>query len=240
MEMATAFNGRAVWSGAAVDASRIWWAGGRGPWYHEPDMKRLKSSVFSCMLLSLAPASAWAQDGGGGFGARDSFAFTVENVFGYVSTSVGAGDKTVSVDTTGLLPPYWGDVGLFSMSPGGVNWGALLGFEHLIPKDGGNGTSAKLRPRIGYATSKNWLGFWLRGGPSFLFAHESGDEDSDSNSSAMLALGFEAYAVMMPVDHVGILLGPHADIHLLGSASKGDDPSYSSYGLSLGLMGEIW
>jgi len=204
-------------------------------------MKRLKSSVFSCVLLSLAPASAWAQDGGGGFGARDSFAFTVENVFGYVSTSVGAGDKTVSVDTTGLLPPYWGDVGLFSMSPGGVNWGALLGFEHLIHPERRRERDERQAPTaIGYATSKNWLGFWLRGGPSFLFAHESGDEDSYSSSSAMLALGFEAYAVMMPVDHVGILLGPHADIHLLGSASKGDDPSYSSYGLSLGLMGEIW
>ncbi len=241
METATAFNGRAVWSGANGKASRIGWTGERGRWCHPPDMSRSKGVVLPCTLLTLAPAGAWAQDSGGDFGARDSFAFTVENVFGYVSTSIGVGDETVSVDMMGLLPPYWGDVGLFSMSTSGINWGALLGFEHLVPKDGGNMTMVKLRPRVGYATSKkNWLGFWLRGGPSVLLARESGDEDSDSSRSALLALGFEACAVMMPVDHIGILLGPHADIHLLGSASQGDDPSYSSYGLSFGLMGEIW
>lgn len=197
--------------------------------------------AFCFASLALVPMTSLAQDAGGSFGERDSFAFTVENLLGIVTTSVGQGDESSSVDTLGMLPPYWGDVGLFSMSPNGFNWGALVGFEHLAVTDGADVTLLKLRPRLGWATSKNQtLGAWLRGGPSLMMAHSGAEDGGDAQTSELFALGFEGYVVITPAEHVGILFGPHADFHLVGHASEGDDPTYSSYGLSFGLMGEIW
>jgi len=202
----------------------------------------IATTTATCALLALAPASVRAQDAPGeGFGKRDSLAFTVENLLGFVSNLGRVRRRSPVVryprDAASLL----GDLGLFSMSPTGFNWGALVGVGAPRISDSGDATVLRLRPRVGWAVSKNdKVGFWLRGGPSLLMFRATGDEDSSSSSQAMLALGAEAYAVFTLVEHVGILVGPHADIHLLGSASEGDDPSFSTFGVSLGLLGEIW
>lgn len=199
------------------------------------------------LLLALTgtTGAAHAQDtaAGPGFGARDSFVLSVERIFGFQTQELGDGDEDPTIDSVGLYPFLWGNVGLFGVEDGGLSYGTTIGVGHLTSPSIDNETTltlVRVGPRIGYAghvATTPWFGYWLRGGPSFLLAFIE-DEDDDATSYAIAAT-LEAYAVMTPVPHFGVLLGPHIDIHIHGDA-EGEDFVYRSYGLTLGLMGEFW
>lgn len=191
-------------------------------------------------LAGSASAQAPVAPGKSGFGDRDAFVLSVERMFGYQQQEID--DRTH--DSVGLHPVYWGHLGLFSVSQSGLTFGALLGASYLRlgsdssdPLDDGDDTEVailRVAPRIGYAGSVDAkVGYWLRAGPSALFAITEG------NDAKLFALGFEALAVVTPVAHVGILFGPNVDIHLYGR--QGDEKTeYKALGLSAGLLGEFW
>ena len=203
------------------------------------------SALALLLALTGTTGTARAQDAApvGGFGARDSFAFSVERVFGFQTQDFGDGDDDATIDSVGLYPFLWGNVGFFAVRDGGLSFGTTLGVGHLTSPaldDDTTLTFVRVGPRIGYAghvPTTPWFGYWLRGGPSLMLAFID-DEDDDATSYAIAAT-LEAYAVMTPVPHFGVLLGPHVDIHLFGDA-EGEDFVYRSYGLTLGLMGEFW
>ncbi len=189
-------------------------------------------------------AAASAQTAQPGFGERDAFVFSVENVFGFQSQSFGDTD----IDSKGLQPAFWGDVGLFGVRSSGFSYGALLGVSHLrLSQSSSSNTSSitvlRLGPRLGWAgaTKNSFLGFWLRGGPS-VFALTTDDDSSDASWFYALAISAEAYMVITPAPHLGIVAGPHFDIHLIGNDPDGsdDEAKYSSVGFGVGLMGEFY
>jgi hypothetical protein len=196
-----------------------------------------------CAVLAWSPGVA-AQEGRfgkmseRGFGNRDEFVFSVERIFGFQNQDFG-GDE--SYDSLGMHPIYWGDLGFWGVWDTGLTFGGLVGITHfnfdLGDSNSSEATLMLLRPRIGYAGSQNSvLGYWLRAGPTVLWVI-----DDDGDSQRALALGGEAYAVFTPVPHVGILVGPHAEFHIKGGRTdSGSRPQYSSYGLTMGLMGEFW
>ena len=199
------------------------------------------------LLLALTGTTgmARAQDAapGPGFGARDSFVLSFERVFGFQTQELGDGDEDPTIDSVGLYPFLWGNVGFFGVEDGGLSYGTTVGVGHLSSPgfdDDATFTLARLGPRIGYAghvATTPWFGYWLRGGPSFLLAFL--EQENENATSFAIAATLEAYAVMTPVPHFGVMLGPHVDIHLYGDA-EGEDFVYRSYGLTLGLMGEFW
>ncbi len=197
------------------------------------------------LAICLGPSPAAAQDR---FGQRDEFIFSVERMFGFQHQDFS--DEGGGYESTGFHPFYWAGVGLFSMSSSGLNFGALLGFTRF-QFDLGDGTTTanviQLRPRIGYGGTeeKGRFGYWVRVGPTALvsFASDedtdaSGQTTSDSSEAYAFGVGGEAYAVFFPAPHVGVLIGPHADFHIAGGGDG--DPEYSSYGLTVGLMGEFY
>jgi hypothetical protein len=171
------------------------------------------------------------------FGERDAFVFSVERILGFQQQDLG--ERTY--DSMGLQPLYWGNVGLFGIWDSGLTFGATFGFTYLkseLFNDDDDGVAImRVGPRIGYAgsTTTAGVGYWLRGGPSGLFAI------SDNDSDYAFAASIEAYAVFTPVPHLGILVGPHADFHLFGDEVDGESESeFSSFGLTVGVMGVFW
>ncbi|MBI3200920.1 MAG: hypothetical protein HYZ29_05185 [Myxococcales bacterium] len=198
--------------------------------------------------VATARAQAGAPAAGAAFGQRDEFIFSVERLFGFQNQKFD--DDSGSYEATGFHPLYWGSVGLFSMSASGLNFGALLGAtRYQFGSLGGDSkvNVLQLRPRIGYGGTEKErrFGYWLRGGPSALIVlaqsedtDASGKTSSESRESYALGVGGEAYVVLFPVPHVGVVVGPHAEFHLVG---EGDgDPYYRSYGLTAGVMGEFY
>ena len=191
-------------------------------------------AAASAVLTFSPPSRAQAADAG--FGNRDAFVLSVERIAGFQSQDFGG--NSGSIDTLGFQPLYWGGLGLFGVWETGLTLGALIGATRIDSEIFGDEnetiTLLQLRPRIGYAgTLQKNFGFWVRGGPTYIMAFS---DDEDEDASRILALGGELYAVITPVPHVGILFGPHAEFHVTGT----DDDEYSSYGLTLGLMGEFW
>ena len=60
--------------------------------------------------------------------------------------------------------------------------------------------------------------------------------DVEGSTRLLHELGAEAYAVITPVPHLGLLLGPSLDY---GVYTKNAGTTYE-YGLSAGLFGEFW
>lgn len=205
----------------------------------------------SALLAWPAPArSQEAQPTDGGFGSRDSLVVSVERIFGFQTQEFGGDDDDDSqdYDSLGMSPIFWGNVGIFSVSSSGLTFGTTLGVGYLdspLFDDDTSFTLVRLGPRIGYAgsTQTKWFGYWLRGGPSALIAfvnQDSDDPDQDDDATTYaFAISAEAYAVITPVPHFGLLIGPHADIHIFGD-SEGEDFKYQTFGLTLGFMGEFW
>jgi hypothetical protein len=190
------------------------------------------------------PAAAPA---GGGFGVRDSFALSVERIFGFQQQELGPDGAETEIDTVGLHPVLWGHLGLFKSLPGGLNYGAVLGVSHFRNLDDDETepdgrTAFRVGPRIGYAQPlQDSLGYWVRGGPSMLYLWQEGD----TTDSVALGASLEAYAVITPWEHVHVLFGPHLDLHIWGKGEEepvsGEDSfEYRSVGLTAGLMGEFW
>lgn len=200
--------------------------------------KRLARGVIGalCAGAVLLPGEAWAQPAHG-FGEEDTFVLSVERIFGFQSQDFGDDDDSPSIDSTGLYPPLWGNLGFFSVSEGGLSFGTTVGLTHLsgdLFDEDESVTMVRLGPRVGYAggTHTPVFGYWVRGGPSTLMFF------SDDSETYTFAVSLEAYAVIRPVSHFGVLVGPHADIHLYGK-SEDEDAEYSSIGLTVGLMGEF-
>jgi hypothetical protein len=199
-------------------------------------------SISMAGLAALALAVAWSTPSAAqepadvGFGSRDAFVFSAERVFGYQSQDVGE----TTIDSLGMYPTYWGNVGLFGVWASGLTFGSTFGFTYLdgsLFDDDESGIGLlRVGPRIGYAgtTDRKAFGYWVRGGPSGLFTF------SDEDSSYAFAASIELYAVIMPVPHFGILVGPHADIHLFGEEEGDEETEYGSIGLTAGLMAEFW
>jgi hypothetical protein len=76
-------------------------------------------------------------------------------------------------------------------------------------------------PKVGYALMfTNSLGFWFRGGITFLRVGASSAVDSrDKESVSYWMLSADALFVVAPVQHFGFYVGPQADISLGGSHS---------------------
>lgn len=165
-----------------------------------------------------------------GFGNRDAVLFSVENVLGLEHFVMGS----LSVDARPMTPLYWGNLGVSVVDRSGFTFGGTFGASHVFldSKDQRDVTLVRLRPRVGYAGSTTqWFGYWLRGGPSMMLARLGGD---DTVVSALF--GAEAYAVITPVPHLGLLIGPSLDY---GVYTKNAGTTYE-YGLSAGLFGEFW
>ncbi len=212
-----------------------------------PTRPALAAVCFAAIALLAAPASAQTNNPYGtraerGFGNRDSFVFSVENVFGFQHLEFGQSGSsgTTSIDTKVMHPFFWGNVGFFGVYDSGLSLGGLVGVTHeFVHNDafnpGHDFTILRLKPRVGYAGSVTpFFGYWVRGGPS-LFSTISGDSKVN-----IFSFGGEAYAVVSPVPHFGILIGPNADIYIYGRDNHGKKESLTAYGLTCGLMGEFW
>ncbi len=214
-----------------------------------PFGKRLLATAIAGLALAL-PAVASAQEAAPAeshFGQRDSFVVSIERIFGFQGQKFGE----LNNDSIGFHPALWGNVGLFAMTQNGLNFGTTVGLSHTRDLTGdskGSLTFVRLGPRIGYAGwMKQDFGYWLRGGPSALFAFlnsetkdSAGNTDSSSSDAEYFQLSLEAYVVIMAADHVGILVGPHVDIHLFHTGDASDDAVFRSAGLTAGLMGDFF
>jgi hypothetical protein len=219
---------------------------------------RLALGTFTA-TLALGAVAFWASPATAqeapGFGRRDAFVFSIEDVFGFASTEVESEDsqgetQSNSTDSIGLQPLLWGNIGLHKVWSSGLTFGVLLGAGYdrtTLPIFGQDidisVATFRVGPRIGYAgTAQPTFGYWVRGGPTALmqFASIESDDDDDSASAYLFAISAEAYAVILPAPHIGILIGPHADIGVYGTTDDGEDTNYTSFGLGIGLMGEFW
>lgn len=209
--------------------------------------RRRASVAGGCIAAALAlftSGAALAQDAPGaqGFGRRDSFVFSVEHVAGFQTLELAIGDddgddNSPSLDSVGLHPTYWGNLGVFTISDSGLTFGAVLGVTQLLARDEDaledSITIVRVEPRIGYAGSTNQsFGYWVRGGPS-VFVIESAEV------GYTFGFGAEAYAVITPVPHFGVLVGPTFDFLPVGDYD-GRDFTYSAFGISAGVMGEFY
>lgn len=206
-----------------------------------PTRPALAALCFAVVALCAAPAFAQETNPYGtraerGFGNRDSFVFSVENIFGFQHLEFGQSGSSgsASIDSKVMDPFFWGNVGLFGMYDNGLTLGGVVGLTHEFQK-GDDFTILRLKPRVGYAGSATqYFGYWLRGGPS-LYSSFSGDTQIN-----VLSLGAEAYAVVTPVPHLGILIGPNVDISVYGRDNHSTKEKLTEYGLMCGLMGEFW
>ena len=213
-------------------------------------------------LVSSFAATASSQDATGGaastaastpagFGDTTNGLFTVENAFGFSESSltetIDGKSGTVSFDDKGFLPGLLGPrLGLFGASDH-VTYGAVFSAWWAKPvgqgSDTGNSIFAlTLGPRIGYAGSvpkQPILGYWVRTGPTLMYLHsEKGSGTASSTSNAgYFDWAIEAYGVIHPVDHFGILVGPAFDIALFGKDS-GNDEKLGVISLAVGLVAD--
>jgi hypothetical protein len=164
-----------------------------------------------------------------GFGKRASFLFTLDNALGVSSDRANDGPAATYL---GAFPGIFGPrIGLHGASAAGITGGANVGLTYRSA--GGDGiVLLSVAPRIGYATSVSpTVGFWLRGGPQFHFIGGSGG----GSSTSMVGVGGEAFVVLTPVDHFGLMIGPTAEATLSGTR----DDKYTSIGLAVGLVSDL-
>ncbi len=199
---------------------------------HRPLICCVAAAGLICGTASAQEPAAPASTGK--FGERDAFLFTVERIFGFQSQKQCLDDSCQTIDSVGLHPIYWGHIGLFGQQDNGLNYGSLIGFTYLREFLGSDDAALlRLGPRVGYAgTLQKNIGYWLRGGPSLFTTFSDGDDAVSVEASV------EAFAVVTPVDRVGLLFGPNIDIHLWGK--QGDaDFQLRAIGFSFALMGEF-
>ncbi len=213
-------------------------------------MRRLVASV--CVIAALvAPARALADldpaervalepespKSRPGFGKRGSFVFSVENLLGISSDRLDGR----SYDVRGFFPGLFGArLGLHGVTDSGLTIGTGLGLSVLKPRvEGDSGESDGLLllsalPRIGLARPFDGrLGYWIRTGPSLRFVKEIGDDDD----TFLFGLGFDAFLVVTPVRHLGILFGPSVDFGLFGrDGSSNDETKFTSVQATIGLL----
>src|SRR5205823_6480536 len=79
-----------------------------------------------------------------------------------------------------------------------------------------------LMPKVGYVFMfNNVLGFWFRGGPSFVRVGSSDGTDSRIKESVSFwLLSLDALLVVSPVQHFAFYVGPQGDISFAGSHSR--------------------
>ena len=182
-------------------------------------MNRFQASALSlaaassllCGALSAQPAEE-PKVPADSFGNRDSFVLSVERIFGFQSQKFCEDDNCTTLDSAGIHPFYWGNIGLFSIQANGLNFGSLIGFTYIDEFFDDDPVGVlRLGPRIGYAgTLQKSLGYWLRGGPSFFGFFSDGDDAYN------FAASFEALATVTPVPRFSILFGPNVDVHIWG------------------------
>jgi hypothetical protein len=194
---------------------------------------------FAAALLvgaSLVASSALAQDAATpakpteGFGKRSHGVFSIENALGFLEQNFSDNGHTESIDTKGFLAGLFGPrLAIHGIADSGLTYGLRFGFWHLEDLHG-NGhppTFVELSPRIGYAGAvQPVLGYWLRTGPSFFFFHEGTDDNTWFDWS------FEAFGVLTPTDHFGVLIGPTVDIGI----NESHYVKYGTIGLAIGLL----
>ena len=186
------------------------------------------------------------------FGKHAATVFSVENVFGYVSTKFQTGSSDTggssskdsgsffgggdaSVTSSGMLWPYLVHVGIFGIAEGGFSAGVLL--SPMYFRDNGHGTFVgDLRPRLGYAAAINpTVGAWLRAGPNLLLA-----VPGEGDTSWAFGAGGEALLVVTPAPHFGVLGGLTLDFPITGSSHGGSThDAFATSGLTLGLMADF-
>lgn len=231
-------------------------------------MKRIGGASGAAVVASIAAGlvvgsfatSAAAQDkpaGGPGFGDRSHGIFGVENVFGFTETKETRQDSrgrdtSSTYDDKGFLPGYFGPrLGLHGVS-NHVTYGVVFGawYTKLIGPDalGGGSDPAWLflfsvGPRIGYAGSlpkQPVIGYWVRTGPSFYYAHAESTSSSGRTSTVNagnFAWAIEAFGVITPAEHFGIFVGPSFDVAIYGKSSDRDD-KLGVISLGIGLLAD--
>jgi hypothetical protein len=212
------------------------------------------SLALGAIVSSIAP-SASAQDAPAaaptksGFGDGTTGIFSIDNAFGFsessISQTIAGRSGSVSFDDKGFLPGLLGPrIGLFGASDH-ITYGAVFGAWWAKPVGQGSDTantifSLTVGPRIGYAggvPKQPILGYWLRTGPTFIYLHSDKGGSGDTSNAGYFDWTFEAYGVIHPVDHFGILVGPSFDVALFGKSS-GEDQKLSVISLAVGLVAD--
>lgn len=172
-----------------------------------------------------------AEPAAAGFGKRAGFLLALDNALGVSVDQLGKGGSD-SARFMGGFPGLFGPrIGMHGATSSGVTAGANLGMGFAIADGGGSLVRVSVAPRVGYAGSATpTFGYWLRGGPSLHFLAADRGE-----GAALVGLGLEAFAVVTPVDHLGVMFGPTAELGLTGTR----DAKYTSYGFSVGLVGDL-
>ncbi|GAC1365633.1 MAG: hypothetical protein NVS3B10_10580 [Polyangiales bacterium] len=196
----------------------------------------------------LGTMSALAQDGApktvAGFGQRAHTVLQIDDVFGIRSNTVSSDDsrgrsQTQTIDDKWLFPNLFGPrLGIHGIADNGVTYGALLGLWHLRPVGKGSDnadsiTFFTIAPRLGYAGAlQEKVGYWVRGGPSLIYARAKSDD------AYYLDLSLEAYLVWTPTAHFGVTVGPEVDLGLAGheGGSSGHAAKIGSFGLGAGML----
>lgn len=199
--------------------------------------RTLAPLVVATALVGIAPAASADDANGVGFGKRGRFVVTLDNVLTVASLEMTGDDssKSTKLESKGMFPLYMGGgVGFHGIAESGLTYGSSVWFAR-VKGEGDATTFVQLRPRIGYATSKDaLLGLWVRGGPNW-FHYQSGDDDSGNS----ISLGVDAFGVITPVPHFGIYLGPSLDFALWGKDHDGNTFKQSGYSFGLGLLADF-
>jgi hypothetical protein len=184
----------------------------------------------SAREASADPSEVSSEPSAAGFGKRASFLLALDNAVGISSERLGRSPDAVGV--MGVFPGVFGPrIGLHGATSDGVTIGANVGLGMLVLGGGGSFARLSVAPRVGYAGSASpTFGYWFRGGPSLHYLHADG-----GGGGALLGAGFEGFAVITPVDHMGVLLGPTAELGLTGT----DGVKYTSFGFSVGLVADL-
>ena len=199
--------------------------------------------VSLALAMVLAAAGAHAQNADtpakprdtSDFGRRSSVVLGIDNVFGYLNE--GISKRGGDLEDKGFFPGVYGPrFGFDSVGTNGltIGTGLQLWRAHLKGSDG-DATIVHLAPRIGYAAPLGKsVGAWIRGGPNAM------SQFAKDESQIYLSLRLEAFFVVTPVPHFGLMLGPSLDFGLVTSRSKGSsEGTWHSQGFLLGMFGEL-
>jgi hypothetical protein len=187
-------------------------------------------------LGALAAATAHAEPpppSAPGFAKRASSVVSVERLLAVTSQKSKYGDSSASISTVGMGATSAGRLGYSWIAESGLTLGSVLGFAYQsVP--GSHVAIGTVGPRVGFAGSRDRMGFWVRTGPSLLAGRDARDA-----TLWCAAWGLDAYAVVTPLRHFGILIGVDAEIPFAGRASgSGSSGSfrYTSIGLGAGAL----
>jgi hypothetical protein len=231
----------------------------------------LASAVIAIFAFVLREGEARGQ---GRFGERDQLAITGENLFAFSSErraeSQPTGDNVDVTNRFGILfsdrldsggSPHDPQVGGHYFVIPSLSIGGTIGYESrggsFTPAPAGNmirPTQPKddvatfiFMPKVGYVLMLNdVLGFWFRGGPSFVRVGSSDGTDSRIKESVSFwLLSVDALFVVSPVQHFAFYVGPQGDISFAGSRSQtnvmgvtvSNNMSFRGIGIGTGLIG---